>query len=574
MAENREIAEKLYLIADYLELQDENPFRIRAYRKAADSVLAHPEAVVHLSEKALTSIPGIGKDIAGKIFEFQRSGEIPLLNDLSKSVPSELLDLKKVPGLGPKKVSLFHKKLGIDSFEKLKKAINDGTLLELPGIRAKTVENIMRGIEFYERSRQRLPLGEAHILAETLVRQIRESGLAESVETAGSLRRMKETIGDIDILTTSDSGRELIDFFTELPQVSETLAAGETKGSVNILNTVQADIRVVSSDSFGSALLYFTGSKDHNVKLRQIAKRKGLKLSEYGLFREEDGKLIASQSEEQIYESLGLPHIPPEIREDSGEVEAAIKGILPNLVTEEMIRGEMHLHTDWSDGFHSLDEIARLMEERGFRYFAVTDHSKSLRIAGGLDENELLRQKEIIEKVNSKRKGIRIFSGVEVDILKDGTLDLKYSVLRDLDFITGSIHSGLSQSREKATERIIAAMQTGVVDMIGHLTGRLIGERAGYEVDVDKIIEAAMRYNVVLELNSHPKRLDIDDKTCRMAKASGVKVAITTDLHHIEDLLNLHFGTGVARRGWLEPGDVINTWEEDHLAHFLKKRRP
>jgi DNA polymerase (family 10) len=574
MADNREIAEKLYLIADYLELQDENPFRIRAYRKAADSVISHSESVENLTENALTSIPGVGRDIAGKIIEYKSSGEIPLLNDLRKSVPFELLNLKKIPGLGPKKVALFYRELGIDNFEKLKKAISDGRLLELPGIRAKTVENILRGMEFYELARQRLPLGEAHILAETLVRQIRESGLAESVEIAGSIRRMKETIGDIDILTTSDSGRELIAFFTTLPQVSEVLAAGDTKGSVNILNTVQADIRVVPRQSFGSALAYFTGSKAHNVRLRQIAKKKGLKLSEYGLFGEKDSTLIASESEGDIYTSLGMSFVPPEIREDSGEVEAAIQGLLPDLVKGEMIKGEMHLHSDWSDGFHTLVEISRFMEERGFQYFSVTDHSKSLRVAGGLDENELLRQKEIIEKLNSKRMGIRIFSGVEVDILRDGTLDLKYSVLRELDFVTGASHSGLSQPRERATERILAAMETGVVDMIGHLTGRLIGERAGYEVDVDKIIEAAARYDVVLELNSHPKRLDIDDKTCRMAKANGVKVAITTDMHHIDDLENLHFGVGVARRGWLEPKDVINTWGTDHLAKFLKKRRP
>ncbi|NIO15841.1 MAG: DNA polymerase/3'-5' exonuclease PolX [Deltaproteobacteria bacterium] len=574
MADNREIAEKLNLIADYLELQDENPFRIRAYRRAAESLMAHPESVEKYTERELTEIPGVGKDIAGKIGELRTGGEIPLLEELRKTVPGELLQLKKIPGLGPKKVSLFFRKLGIDSFEKLKEAIRDGTLLELPGIRAKTVENILRGMEFYEHSRQRLPLGEAYVLAEALTRQIRESGLAESVVVAGSIRRMKETIGDIDILAISESKRELVDLFTALPQVSEILAAGDTKGSVTILNMVQADMLVVPREAFGSALAYFTGSKAHNVRLRQIARKKGLKLSEYGLFREKDGTTVASKTEEEIYRQLGMEFIPPEIREDSGEVEAAIEGKLPRLVTEDMIQGEMHLHSDWSDGFHTLDEIARLMEERGFRYFCVTDHSKSLRIAGGLDENELLRQKEIIEKVNSRKKGVTIFSGVEVDILKDGALDLKYSILRELDFVTGSIHSGLSQSRERATERILAAMQTGVVDMIGHLTGRLIGERAGYEVDVEKIIEEAARHNVVLELNAHPKRLDIDDRTCRMAKAGGVKVAIATDMHHIDDLNNLHFGIGVARRGWLESEDVINTWGTERLIDFLKSRRP
>lgn len=573
MTENREIADKLYLIADYLEIQEENPFRIRAYRNAADAIMAHPESVGNLPEKRLTEIPGVGKDIAGKIQEFCATGNISLLNDLQKTLPAELLALKKVPGLGPKKVSLFYRELGIDSFAKLKKAISDGSLLGLPGIKAKTVENILRGMEFLEQSRERIPLGEAHILAETLARQIRESGLAESVAVAGSIRRMKESIGDIDILATSRDGKKLIGFFTSLPQVSEVIAAGETKGSVNIMETVQADIRVVPRESFGSALAYFTGSQAHNVKLRHLARSKGLKLSEYGLFRAKDNRLIASKSEEDIYRSLGMQFVPPEIREDAGEVEAAVAGALPGLVSLNMIKGEMHLHTDWSDGFHPLEEIARFLKELGFAYFAVTDHSKSLRVAGGLDEDQVLQQKEIIEKLNSKGMGIRIFSGVEVDILRDGTLDLKYSVLKELDFVTGSIHSGLTQSREKATERIVAAMETGVVDMVGHLTGRLFGERSGYEVDRERILEAAAKHNVVLELNSYPKRLDIDDRTCRMAKSRGVKVAITTDMHHFDDLDNLFFGVGVGRRGWLETEDVINTWETDHLADFLKKRR-
>lgn len=563
----------MYQIADYLEIQDENTFRIRAYRKAADSLMAHPESVVELPEKRLTEIPGVGRDIAGKIREYVETGEMNLLRELQNTVPSELIDMKKVPGLGPRKISLFHKKLGIDSFAKLKKALLDGSLRTLPGIKSKTIENIRKGLEFYEKSRERIPLGEAHILAESLLHQIRESGLAESVEIAGSVRRMKETIGDIDILTTSKSGRDLIAYFTALPQVSEILAAGDTKGSVNILNTLQADIRVVSQESFGSALAYLTGSKAHNVRLRQIAKKRGMKLSEYALVREKDNRIIASRKEEDIYRSLGLEFIPPELREDTGEIEAATSGTLPSLVMEDMIKGEMHLHTDWSDGIHTLDEIVTYLNDMGFAYFAVTDHSKSLRIAGGLNESQILRQREIIENLNSKRKGIRIFSGVEVDILKDGTLDLKYSVLKELDFVTGSIHSGLSQSKEKATERILSAMETGIVDMVGHLTGRLFGERAGYEVDREKIIDGAAKYGVILELNSYPKRLDIDDRTCRMAKERGVKVAITTDMHHFDDLANLFYGIGVARRGWLEKEDVINTWETDRLEEFIKKRR-
>ncbi len=573
MVDNRKIAEALFLIADYLEVLDENPFRVRAYRKAGDTIIAHPRPISSMSESELLNLPGIGKDLAGKIREFIATGKIDQLEKLKKEVPAGLLEMKKIPGLGPKKISMFYRELGIDSVESLKKAIEDGKLANIPGMKTKTIENILKGIDFYRSSRERIPLGEAFLIAEDIKEHIYTSGLAKRIEFAGSLRRMKETVGDVDILAVSDRGDELIRHFVNYPGVTEVLAAGDTKGSVRVGDELQVDLRVVPENCFGSALNYFTGSKSHNVRLRQVAREKGLKLSEYGIFKLSSGEMIAGKEEEEIYSSLGMDYIPPELREDAGEVEAAMEKRLPQLVTIKDIMGELHLHTNWSDGFHTLEEVVEIMREYGFKYLAVTDHSRSLRIAGGLSEKEVLEQKELIDRLNSKIRGITILSGIEVDILKEGKLDLPVKVLSQLDFVTGSIHSGFQMSREKATERIIRAMESGVVDMVGHLSGRLFGERSGYEVDLEKIIEKAKELDVILELNSHPKRLDIPDVACKMAKDAGVKVAITTDMHHRDDLKNLFFGIGTARRGWLEPEDVVNTWDVERVIEFVKNRR-
>jgi DNA polymerase (family 10) len=570
---NKDIANSFYTIADLLEIEGDNPFRIRAYRKAGDALLSLHRPIEGLSEEDLLHIQGIGKDIAGKIKEALTLGRISSLEELKEKVPEELLVMKKIPGLGPKKVSLFYRELNVDSIKKLRLAAEDGSLLKLPGIRSKTVENILKGIEFYEMSREMIPLGEAYTVSRGMTEYMRGEGVYGRIEVAGSIRRRKETVGDIDILAEGGGDANPVELLTHYPGITQVIAQGATKGSVRFADMIQADIRVVDRETFGSALQYFTGSKGHNVRLRHLAKEMGLKLSEYGLLPKEGGGRIKGREEEEIYGALGLPYIPPELREDSGEVEAALNRCLPNLVNEEMIRGELHLHTDWSDGFHSLDQVASFMKERGFEYFAVTDHSKSLRIAGGLSEEELSSQTRLIDKLNRSLEGITVLSGIEVDILREGTLDLRRSTLKKLDFVTGSIHTGLTQPREKAMRRIIAAIESGCVDMIGHLTGRLIGERQGYDVDVEKVLQSARKFDVVLEINSHPKRLDIDDLTCRLAKEKGVKVAITTDMHHVDDLDHLHFGIGIARRGWLDANDVINTWDLGRLTRFLRQRR-
>ena len=570
---NREIADQFYTIADFLELDNDNPFRIRAYRRGADAILSFPGPVEKLSRDELTRISGVGNEIAAKIREAVTLGEISLLRDLREKIPEELLSMKKIPGLGPKKVALFYRDLGVRSIDELKRAMERGDLLTLPGIKTKTVENILKGIEFYEKARERIALGDAYALSTLVIEDLREKGAKGSIMRAGSLRRGKESVGDIDILVAGEEGCDPVSILADFEGVTDVLARGATKGSVRVDRRIQVDLRVVDRESFGSALQYFTGSKTHNVKIRHLAKKSGFSLSEYGRKMEGDNAILPIEREEELYGLLGMEYIPPELREDRGEVEAAREGGLPRLIDPGMIRGELHLHTDWSDGYHTLEDVAEIMRKRGFSYFAVTDHSKSLRVAGGLDEEGVEKQRKAIAQLNESFPGITILSGIEVDILKDGTLDLKRSVLRNLDFVTASIHSGFSQSREEATGRILAAMDSGCVDMIGHLTGRLIGERRGYDVDLEPILARAGELDVVLEVNSHPKRLDINDLTCRMAKERGVKVAITTDMHHVEDLDTLHFGITVAKRGWLEEDDVINTWELDRLLRFLKKRR-
>lgn len=566
---NSEISGLFNKIADILEIKNENPFRIRAYRKAALNIEGLPGDIEDVALKGkLGDIPGIGKDLAGKIQEYLSTGKINDYEKLRKEIPEGVLSLMNIPAIGPKKVWFFYKELGIDSLEKLEEAAKEHRLQKLPGIRQKTEENILKGIGFVKRSKGRTHLGIAWPLANAIVNALEGVDGVKELQAAGSLRRMKETIGDIDILVDSSKPDKVMDAFVSLPIVGEVLSKGATKSSIRTKDGLQVDIRVVKSKSWGAALAYFTGSKAHNIRLREMAMKKGLKISEYGV--DKGGKRIAGKREEEIYDVLGLPFIPPEIREDTGEVEASLEGKLPDLVELKDIKGDFHLHTDWSDGVLSLKEMSEAVREKGYSFAAITDHTKSLVVARGVDEKRLLEQNKEIKKLNKKLKGIKIISGAEVNIMSDGTLDVSDKVLKELDWAIASIHSGFQQSKEKITWRILQAMKNPFIKAIAHPSGRLLGERDAYELDWDAVFNGARQTGTALEVNAYPQRLDINDIACRRAKELGIKVVINTDAHTRDQLNYMKLGVSVVRRGWLEPRDVLNTLP---LEEFLKALR-
>jgi len=568
---NQEIAKIFNDIAELLEIQGENPFRIRAYRRAALNIESFAKNVTETPRDELMKIPGIGQDLAGKIEEYARTGRIQSYEDLKKEVPEGLGVLLSVPGLGPKTAKLLSDKLKVRNLDDLERLTRGHKLSGLPGIKEKTEENILKGIEMVKRGMERQPLGKVLPIANDILEHLKKKAPVNKISIAGSIRRWKDTIKDIDILATSDGPKAVMNTFVRLPHVKDILMQGPTKSSVIIHEGLQVDLRVVEEDSFGAALAYFTGSKAHNIRLREMAVKAGLKMNEYGIFREEDGKKIGGEKEEDAYRILGLPFIPPELREDTGEIEAALEGRLPNLVLSGDIKGDLHVHTKRSDGSHDFDELIEGAKKMGYEYIAITDHSKGLGIARGLSVERLLEEKKEIEAVNKKLKGFRLLAGVEVDIRSDGHMDFPDEILKQMDIVVASIHSGFRQSREQITKRIISAMKNPYVSVIAHPTGRLIGERDPYEVDMDEVITAARETTTALEINAYPLRLDLNDVHAKMAKGKGVKVVISTDTHVLSQYEYMTYGVSIARRGWLEKRDVLNTMSCNGLLKALKK---
>jgi DNA polymerase (family 10) len=558
-------------MADILEFKGENPFKISAYRKASRVLGDLTQDIGEIAESGkLKDVPGIGEGMAQKIVEYLKTGKIAKYEEIKKGVSDELIAIMDIPGMGPKTLSLIHREKGIGNLSQLEKAVEDGSLIGLPGIGEKKVENIKRGIELLKQSKGRMNLGIAFPLAKRIVEALREKTGLRKIEWAGSLRRMRENIGDIDILATGPNHEQIVTTFTHLPEVKEVLASGETKASVIVEGGVQIDLRVVEEDSYGAALQYFTGSKGHNIHLRGIAKAKGIKINEYGVFKGE--KKIGGKEEKDVYKVLGMAWIEPELREDRGEIEASQKGRLPKLVEESEIKGDLHIHSKWSDGTASIEEIAKAAQKRGYQYVAICDHSKSLKIARGLDESRLLKQIEEIDRMNEKLKGFQILKGTEVDILTDGKLDHSDKVLEKLDFVVAAIHSGFKQEKEKMTKRIIRALEHPFVHCLAHPSGRLLGARAPYEVEIDEVMEAAKRNGKALEINGTLERLDLDDIHSRKAKEMGIKLAIGTDAHHLDQLWMISLGVAVARRGWLETGNVLNAMSLKEILKWCQRK--
>jgi len=555
---NRELADLFEKMANVLEFKGENPFKISAYRRASRIIGDLTQDIGEIAEQGeLRNIPGIGEGMAEKIVEYLKTGKISKFEEARKGVPDELIAIMDIPGMGPKTLSMFHKEKGINNLSQLEKAVEDGSLMGLFGIGEKKIENIKRGILLLKQSKGRMNLGVAFPVAKRIVEALRQKTGSKKIEWAGSLRRMRENIGDIDILATGPDKEKIVETFTHLPEVKEVLALGETKASVIVEGGTQVDLRVVEEDSYGAALQYFTGSKGHNIRLRGIAKAKGIKINEYGVFKGK--RKIGGKEENDVYRVLGMDWIDPELREDRGEIEVAQKGQLPKLVQEAEIKGDLHVHSKWSDGTSSIEEIAKAAQKKGYQYVAICDHSKSLRIAHGLDDSRRTEQIEEIDRVNEKLKGFRILKGAEVDILTDGKLDMSEELLEKLDIVVGAVHSGFKQNREKMTKRIVRALSNPLLSTLAHPSGRLLGARDPYEVDMDELMEAAKRYSKAIEINATFERLDLDDIHCHKAKEMGIRLTIGTDSHHLDQLWMMSLGVAVARRGWLETKDVLNT---------------
>jgi DNA polymerase (family 10) len=569
--ENKTIADIFTEIADILEIQGENPFRVRSYRNASRTIVDMSrslESLVNAGEN-LEEIPGIGKSMSEKIQEVLSTGKCQTLEDLRSRVPPGLTELLKLEGLGPKKVKALYDELSVDSVDRLEKAAQAGRLRDLPGMGLKTEEKILKSIEHYRAGMGRFKLSVGFQYAEALLRHLKGVPGVKRLDPAGSFRRRRETIGDLDILAICGKGCKVMDRFAGYGDVAEVLAKGETKSSVRLKCGLQVDLRVLEEESYGAALHYFTGSKAHNVSIRERAKEKGLKVSEYGVFRAKDEKRLSGAEEEDVFKAVGLPLIPPELREDRGEVQAAEKGTLPRLIELADIRGDLQMHTTASDGKNSILEMAKKAKEMGYAYIAITDHSKAVRVAGGMDEKQLAKHLKEIEKANRQISGFRILKGVEVDILPDGTLDLKDDILRECEVVLASVHSRFNMEEKEMTRRVIRAIQNPTVKVLAHPTGRLILEREPFKIDLQEVVQAAVDHGVVLEINAYPDRLDLKDVDARMARDLGARLAINTDAHSVLQLEVMKFGVFTARRGWIEAKDVINTLPLEGLLKAL-----
>ena len=570
---NRELAEIFDTIANLLEIKGEVIYKVLAYRRAAESLEnLGREAAEYWREGELTEIPGVGKAIAEKIDELLTTGKLEFFEELTAQVPASLKEVLQVPDLGPKKVALFWNTLGITSLAELEAAARAGKLRDLPGMGAKSEAKVIAGIESLARRTTRIPLGRAWPTAQELLAQLRQVPGVAAAEAAGSLRRMRATVGDLDLLAAASDSAAVMEAFINHPLVARVLGKGETKSSVEYANGLRAQLWVHPPERFGTALQYATGSKDHNVRLREMALKKGLSLSDQSFLRE-DGSEILCATEEQVYELLGLPWIPAELREDKGEIQAALAGKLPELIERSDVRAELHSHTTWSDGKLSVKEMAEAARQRGFKVLAITDHSPSLGVTGGLSTEDITTQRaQIVAAQTELGDSIRLLQGTEMEIRADGTLDYPDEVLAAFDIVIASIHVSLRQLREKITERILNAIKNPHVDVIGHLTGRLIPDREGADLDMEAVLTAAAESGVALEINAHPARLDLEDVHARRAVQLGIPLSINTDAHSPADMDLMHFGVATARRGWVEAGDVINTWETDRLLAWLRKR--
>jgi len=562
---NKKIAEIFYEIADLLELQGVS-FKPRAYRRGARNIESMKEDIQEFyDDDNLREIEGVGKAMEGKIKEIIETGSLDYLEELREDMPAGLVDVMKVPGVGPKSAKQLYDELEVVDLDSLKEKAEDGEIRDLKGFGKKTEEKIINGIEMLEKTSGRHLLHDIDPVAEEVIEHLQ--GVCDRIAKAGSLRRNKETVGDVDILTTGDH-EKIMDRFVEFKDVEEILVQGDTKTSVRMDSGIQVDVRVVDNDSFGAALQYFTGSKEHNVKLRQMAIDQGYKLNEYGVFKKDSEEKVAGGTEEEVYGTFGLPWIPPEIRQDKGEIEAAQEGKLPELVSLDDIKGDLQSHSNWSDGHNTVMEISKAAQDRGYEYLALTDHSQGLKVANGLTKEDLAERKKEIDEVQ-KDLDIHILNGIEVDFKKDGKLDMDTETLESLDIVLGAVHSNFRLDREQQMKRIEDAFSTGLVDIFAHPTGRKIGEREPYEVDMRGLIALAKEYNVVLEINCHPIRLDLDTDSARRAMEEGVMISLGTDAHGLQHLEYMKYGVGIARRAWLEKDDVLNTRSYAELMDYL-----
>ena len=565
--QNAEIAAMFDQTADLLEIKGENQFRVRAYRRAARTIEGLPQSVRAMlaAEADLSELPGIGKDLAGKIADIVASGHFTLLDQLKKKLPGELGEMAALPGLGPKRIKLLYTKLKIRTLDDLRRAIDSGRLHKLRGFGEVTEHKLADALK-KPVATKRFKLAVAEAEAEALTAYLRDGG---RVVVAGSYRRRRETVGDLDILVTARHGAAIGDRLVAYENVAEVLAHGPTRATVVLRSGLQVDVRAVPEQSYGAALMYFTGSKAHNIALRSIANERKWKLNEYGLF---SGKRrIAGTTEEEIYQKLGLAFIPPEMREDRGEVALAKTNQLPRLLEVADIRGDLHVHSDWTDGTATIAEMAAAAQTRGYQYMALTDHSRRVAMSHGLDPARVTRQIHEIDKLNAKLKGFTILKGIEVDILKDGSLDLPDATLAKLDVVIASVHSFFDLTRDEQTERVIRALRNPYVSILGHPTGRLIGAREPYEIDRDRVLSAAAALRCCVEINAEPDRLDLNDLHAYAAKSKGVKLAVSTDAHSVNAYEYIRFGVDQARRGWLTAADVVNTRPLTELRKLLKR---
>jgi DNA polymerase (family 10) len=577
ITKNQELAQIFYEIADYLEME-EVQFKPYAYQKAALTLETLEEDVEGIYKKgglkALEKIPGVGESIAKKIEEYLKTGKIRYYENFKKKMPVNLEEIIAVEGMGPRKAKFLYQKLGVRNIKDLEKAARAHKIAPLPGFGEKSEKNILEGIQFLKRSRGRFLLG--YILPRVYEIMSELKGLKEvkQINEAGSVRRRKETIGDVDILITSSNPKKVIDYFTSLPGIVKIWGKGPTKASIRLKEGFDVDLRVLPDRQFGSALQYFTGSKEHNIATRKIAIDKGLKLSEYGVFRGK--KMIAGRTEKEVYKALGMVWIPPEMRENQGEIEAALRQArgrpngLPKIVGYNNILGDLHVHSDWDGGADSIEELAEAAQRMGYKYLGISDHTKFLKIEHGLDERRLERRNKEIDKLNKRFKNFKILKGCEANILNDGSIDIKDKALADLDFVIAGIHSSLKMPKEKMTERMIRAMKNPHVDIISHPLGRLLQKRDEYQIDFDKILKAAKETGTILEINAFPERLDLSDQNIRKAREAGVKMIINTDAHRKDQLRFMELGVAQARRGWAEKNDIINTQPVEKLLKFFR----
>jgi DNA polymerase (family X) len=569
---NELVSEILYKIADLLDLKGEIFFKTRAYRMAAQTIEVLEEDIqTVVTEGRLKDISGIGEAIAKKIEEIVKTGKLDYFEKLKKEIPEGLLQMLEISGLGPKKVAAIYNKLKITKIEELRQACLKGKLRDLEGFGEITEKNILRGIQLLEKTSGRVLLNVAYEDGKNYVDYLKKSKDIKRISTAGSLRRKKETIGDLDILVSSDNPNAVMDFFVKYHDVQSVLLKGNTKTSVLLNDNLQVDLRVVKDESYGAALQYFTGSKEHNVKMRSLAIKKGFKLNEYGLFDKKNDKFIVGKNEDEIYNKLNLSYIEPELRENKGEIEAAVKNTLPKLIAYDEIKGDLHIHSEWSDGINSIGEIATVAKKIGYEYIGIADHSQSLKIANGLSETRVKKKIAEIEKINKKFSNFKILCGTECDIKKDGSLDYENNILKLFDYVCIGIHTSFKMSQIQATNRIIKGMENRYATFLAHPTCRLIRRREPFELDIEKIIESSFKTGTRLEINSFPDRLDLNDVNSKLAKEKGAKFVIGTDAHNINHLSFIRYGIATARRGWLEKKDILNTYSINQLEKLIGK---